>query len=509
MNVEPKKLYIEDVFKIFYNYEPSKLRLFEIIRNIHPHHTAALIYLIENIKKSNKILPYIPNDLNMSFKNEDYIINLCEKTTFSLSRCIVLSNYFPDKEYNNLYDKTLTILEFLQLFKNNKNFINSNNNCKILLNNLCTQLYNKFIDNIKVQFPDYMQPDRNEWTKDEQPLVIKFLDYYKTLKNECITVTNLNPKTFRFVFRSKNKQIFEKPNNLSDYDVQPLYQGFRVVVYTNKHYTRIYNCHGELIKSCLYNEPFNIDATFEAILLPIDKTGQIKSWRYWPYKTGYKFVVVDIFRIKNQMFTHLPQYERTKHIPLITGDNIHKCDLNTMDKIERMYYNKLSLFNPIAGFIFKKTQSLCNETSYALYFNLNFYYHFMKNTYNTIEGDFSVLPNNINYNMHIKYEMSDYRTVCIIYSDDHDYYYVCKFNLDIFQFVHVGKIKKLPTDNKKPNYQTINLFVVDCKNLVKGVLYLRVYFNNMNSVKSLIGYEHKFTTSMHDIPSYNTFDLFS
>lgn len=502
MPYEKRFIYLSDVFKIFHNYEHSKLRLFEIIRIFHPHHIAALIYLIENIKKSKSIEPYIPKNLNLHVELKNEKLNFTDKTTFNLNRCNVLTNIFPSvcskKDCNEL-----TILEFIKLFKTKDYKTTFDFYSKILLNNLCTDLYNSLIQNITIQFPDFMQNDRNEFEKNNTPLVQKFLDYYKIISNESNLISNLNPRNFRYIFRKKNIQILQKPLNIKNYVLQPLYQGFSLVIYTTKNYTRAYNRYGELVKSWLYDEFFNIDATFEIILLPTNAKNVLKSWRYWEYKNDYKIIVVDVFRIENQMFTHLPFSERSKQIPLIKGKNvIDHSELNTIEKIEDEYHKNVNLYNSIVGIMFKKKINTCEKQSKAFYFNLNFYYDFLKDKHCKFDGSVSILPNQLHYSMHIKYEMADYRTVCIVYGDDDEYFYVCSFDYNVLQFKHVGMIPKLKCDCKKYKYYTVNLYIINSQVNIKGVIYLRVYFNRLtHSENKIVGYELKKTTSMYDIPA--------
>lgn len=511
MQYEKRFIYLSDVFKIFHNYEHSKLRLFEIIRIFHPHHIAALIYLIENIKKSKTVEPYIPKNLNLYLEIMDKKLDFTNKTTFSLSRCTVLTNIFPNIEFKKNSNE-LTILEFIKLFKRKDYKNNIDFYSKLLLNNLCTDLYNSLIQNITVQFPDYMQNDRNEFEKNNTPLVQKFLDYYKIISNESYQNINLNPRNFRFMFRRKNKQIYQKPTNIEQYILQPIYQGFSLVIYTTKRYTRAFNRYGELIKSWLYDEPFDIDATFEIILLPTNTKDKTKSWHYWDHKNGYKIIVVDVFRIENQMFTHLPFSERSKQIPFIQGKNVVSYNnLDTIEKIEDEYTKNINLFNPIVGIMFKKKTNTIEKPSKSWYFNLNFYYDFLSNKHHKFDGNVSILPNQLNYSIYIKNEMADYRTVCIIYSDDDNFFYICSFDYNVLQFNHVGVIPKLKHDNKKYKYSSTNLYVTNEKSVIKGIMYMRVYFNRMSNCENkIVGYEFKKTTSMYDVPAKceNTVSLF-
>jgi len=45
---------LKHLHDIFDNYQPSKVLVWEIVRTMHPVHCAALLFILENVIKSNK-----------------------------------------------------------------------------------------------------------------------------------------------------------------------------------------------------------------------------------------------------------------------------------------------------------------------------------------------------------------------------------------------------------------------------------------------------------------------
>lgn len=186
-------LQLIDIIKLFYNFEPSRLKYFELIRCIHPYHMAALIYLIENISKHKNskcyTLPIVSNEIIPSNK----LIEFYDKVTFNLERVIIpIDNNFKFKSSATIPYKHDNIIEFLNKLKNNENCLN--NLERIILHNLSTIQYNRFIQHLKCyMFPDYIQSNRNEIeTFDLRSLTEKFLQFYNCLTSNDIQ--NKSPK---------------------------------------------------------------------------------------------------------------------------------------------------------------------------------------------------------------------------------------------------------------------------------------------------------------------------
>lgn len=462
---------------------------------------------------------------------------------------------------------------------------NLDENSKILLNNLTTIQYKKFNIKLKSIFHDYMQDNRNEAALGKQfksSLVKLFVDYYNTLavtagnggvcggsgsgggdNDDDVDgdggggsgdgrggkqIPNLQLFSSRYVIRPQNNRL-QRPydggngaaaaaaSTSSKFIAQPLYCGYRLVICTaGNHipYTRCFNRHGSLIKSLLYDEKFNVPATFEAILMPVDGvTNELKNWRTFQLlgqnrtqrqrrrQQNYAVIVVDVFCVNGKSLLHYPFRERVKFIGQINGDHVRAIDNSLIDT----HAACKNLFSPCGGIVYRRADHHVFDPADEFRYPLTQTYRFSRNTCETMVGGFSLLPNILNYDLHICFEMADYRTVCMAYNDDEKFLYICRYHRKLFQFVHVGQIEKLPYDSTEYQYPFETLYVINAKIPVKGVLYFRVYYNiesvananvavNSNTQEqsrfSIVGYESKLTTTRHDLSadSANTTDLF-
>lgn len=538
MNVNFGKLYLDDVYKLFLNYTPSRLKIFEIVRHLHKYHTSALLYLLDNTKRKKNAKIYEPLNNDLIYKieeKEEIVYKFCKYVTLNLDRCDSIHQILPllidyEKPIPNI-----DILKFLENFgsnykdetdddedddddddDNNTNDINNNdikfleksNNIKIFKNNLSSEFYLIFLSNVKYfLLPDSMQLDRNETNITFSINIVKqFLLYYDSISYKNIQLENLDAKTFTRIIRPRNIRIY----NYSEYDdnvnyiKQPLYHGFHVVINTINNVTRTYNRYGELKNNFTHMIQLkNLNATFEAVILFKNDLKELKSWRFIKNKIIQKnhliLVVVDVFRINHTMFTCLPFEERYKQINLITND----CIYSENDILTN--YNKDSIDPVISGNVYRKKNSLCSESAFEYRQPLNKVYVFMNDCLETInEAHKSSL---IYVDTYPNLEMSKYRTVCVVYSDDSKFFYVAQYNPTIFQYIHVGKIEKLQIDtNQIFKYNNVYIFIVNNKIPIKGLLLLRVYYNDAKDLNSIVGYELKSTTSIYDVPAFNTKD---
>lgn len=172
--------------------------------------------------------------------------------------------------------------------------------------------------------------------------------------------------------------------------------------------------------------------------------------------------------------------------------------------------NNKDMFFPIVGTVYRSKNGLCNLINEYVSFSFNKYFDTLKNDVNVFEGPVSLFHDQLNLNIHICLEMARYKTVCMIYADDDEFFYVCKFKKSVYQFVQIGRIKKLPYDDTFYKYKITNLFIVNAKHENKGILFLRLYYNEPGERDSLIGYEQKLTSSKYDVPAEDCIlDLFT
>lgn len=556
-------LYLDRVLQIFYNYQASKIRLWEIVRTFHPVHISALMYLIENIKKNHEKTVIIDFDeyfthldkLNTNFNY--YLENVLDielQATLNLAYAKnTNANNLPIFKHPDIYFKTIhnekyTILQLADVdlssltslpsslteadklaaetinekdtntsSETNNVIINNTNQvfgsinffdnktlANLVIHNLGTSffsLFNRHVSNFLL--PDYMNADRNEYLSYNTPntsLIENFFNFYNRYKYE--SSTNTNPRTFKFVIRSPCQQIYTKPSNLEkEYIVQPSFNGFRIVVNTNKGHTRCYNKHGELIHNLLYSIHFNLNCTFEAIILPCDEKGNILSWRFWTYKTGFVLFIVDVFRIENKLLLDVPFYLRQQQIQNISEKcknkrliirNIENSDWNS---IEASYFESknLNVLSAIIGVVVRHKNDLYNVPAKEYKFPLTSVYDIMSQTKIQLAGTATLLDF---YRVHFNLDMSPFKTTVIVYGQDDQYYHLCEFNRLKLQFEHRASLQII-NDNVEFQYKRDLIHVLNSKVEPQGIMLLRVYYNNM---KKIIGYEQKLTDSIYDLP---------
>lgn len=107
--------------------------------------------------------------------------------------------------------------------------------------------------------------------------------------------------------------------------------------------------------------------------------------------------------------------------------------------------------------------------------------------------------------------MSEICTVIIIYAHDDDYYNTCVYDRKKYKFIYEASMEKLTDHWREPlRYRNDPIYVHDAVIMPMGVAFLRVYhnyndnyknFNSKNcSKRTILGYEHKLTISMYDVP---------
>lgn len=103
-----------DLLKVFDNYEPSRTRVWKIVRSVHPDHCDALLYLLENVSKSRKTtalkLPTSENSDNDkerlaidSVPTTDTVSKTAVKPALNLTHVTVTRQLRPVPQRENSY----------------------------------------------------------------------------------------------------------------------------------------------------------------------------------------------------------------------------------------------------------------------------------------------------------------------------------------------------------------------------------------------------------------------
>lgn len=510
-------LLVSDLLKVFDNYEPSRTRVWEIVRTVHPVHCAALLYLLENVSKSRKATALkLPRDDDDSVAIPDVVYKTAVTPTLNLTRATVTRQLRPEPRHDSthIYDLrdasgNLTVIGLMHVVRDNNAFERLTLEERVAMHNLRTAYYTQFVHNVQhFLLPDDMHASRNDFdTADARNVTQKFLQYYHALSvtddaGLCYC-GNLNPKSFRYVTRPPCRRIDRRPVDLdSDYVVQPLYQGYRVVINSTERETRCYNCYGDLLHGFLYDVRFTANATFEAVVLPTDGDKRLRSWRYGARNKALVVFVVDVFRVDHHVLVQLPFVERAEHIRRIGGANVRQPPTEcTWDSLERAYHDRADLFDPVVGVVVRHKRASCADPPQAYRFNMTACYDFLTNTVTRLAGSVSLKEFQ---RVHFNLDMADRRTVCTVYAHDELHYYACRFDRRRYQFVHCAVLERLADiAGRKPKYRQEPIYVIGAKRLPMGVMFLRVYYSKHDL--SVVGFEQKLTTSMYDVPYRDPF----
>lgn len=513
-------LLASDLLRVFdENYEPSRARVWEIVRTVHPVHCAALLYLLDNVKKSRNATPLrLPSTEEVETPRSDGADRVYEtavRPTLNMTRVAVTRQLIPSTRDVDAYiydprdaSGNLTVIGLLHVVRDGAREPLTLRD-RVALHNLRTHYCTQFVNNVRYfLLPDDMQANRNEFgTVDARSVTEKFLHYYHSLaadgdKSGCY----LNPKSLRYVTRSPLTAIDARPaDSERDYIVQPLYQGYRVVVNCNERETRCYNCYGELLQGFLYNARFTVNATFEAIVLPVDRDGRMRSWRYGAARTDGKkahvLVVVDVFRIDHRLLVQSPFCERAAHIRSVDGTHVRLYAQSGWDALERAYYDRADLYDPVVGVVIRHKQSGCGVPPQAYRFNMTTCYDFLTDTVHRLVGRVTLKEFQ---RVHFNLDMADRRTVCTVYAHDESHYYVCTFDRKRYQFVHCAVLDRLSDiAHRRPKYTSEPVYVVGARLMPMGVTFMRVYYTELD--RTIVGFEQKLTASMYDVPYRDPF----
>lgn len=503
------KLYSSDILKIFNKREPSKIKMWEIVRSYPPMEFLKLIYLLENVVTSSKRTPICLDDNLIKYNPEEFMCDMLliitDLPTIRLERGTYedeTTDVFWNNESNsNDIDDDFEIEAMLSHFRSNNYLINSSTpkdlRFKVLNHNIGTQHYKTILSQIvSLLFNDNYQTDRNEQKIDDSSVVAKFLQFYKTMTFKQGDDNDV--RNFRNIIISKPTRIFDRDLISSQlHIVQPLYQGLHVVVYSSPSETKCYTRFGTLLPGLAQSVRCSEPCTFEAVILPVDRFKNVRCWRYWQFKSSYILYVVDVFRYKQTILTTTPFKNRMMYIDLITKNNqnvLHSsyATENTWISIENEYIKTRDMYAPVVGVVLRDPNHTFSaqderQNSKAFYFNILVSFHILESKIIDLKVTY---PPEIVRALHLNHEMADYKTVCLAYGHCDQYLYLCTYNRQLHQFVHAATLQRSPMEYIKLNYKPEKIYIVNNKTIPRGVLYLRVYYDLF---RNIIGYENKYT----------------
>lgn len=331
-----------------------------------------------------------------------------------------------------------------------------------------------------------------------------------------------------------------RDQTLGRYLVQPLYQGVRLVVYASPRDTRCYTRHGDLYPNLAYkNTRTAVPCVFEAVLLPVDGGGSVRSWRFWPYRADYALHVVDVFRYDTRLLVELPYADRVPFIAQVVaagdstarlraipaeltnaagwcGGAVGPTAAQTWARIGEAYERHRDVFEPIAGVVLRDSRHrlvlpaasstgtsppTLGRPPVAYHFPVRFGYDLLEDRVLDLaaaESAGAIRAALATYQrLQVACDLADYRTVCAVYAHSDTRLHLCRYNRRLQQFVHAASIVRQPCDGLDPiRYRADFVYVLHAVTTPLGLFYLRVYYDRSGAVR---GYDHKPSDSRYKV----------
>lgn len=498
-----------DLLLLHNDFEPSKIRLWEFVRRFNPLHVSAYLYMLENVTRTVKAEPIMPDLESLvqdNMLNRDIRLRPMPRPHLNLARgeydgqsgyatsVGILSRY---GEHVGGADSTVNTLEILALLKQQRQDTvpESDRLLRIALHNIGTKHYamlRRYLEHLL--FSDNLQEER-ENPQSTRSVVLNYLRYYKMFALRERQV--IDPRKFRYFIVPRPSRVYDRPP--TDNLCQSFYCGMHVVVNSSSaHEIRCFNRHGELMHMLTHRDKFNHSATFEAVLLPIDDRGRLRSWHYWDYRSGYRLIITDIYRFENQLLTDVPFVERLKYRDRLRGPYSQLAEIRSWADATAESRDD-TLYSYVSGIMVRDRNAFPNEPPQAYKFPIRCAF----DLYNQRLVDLTTANVNAqrDYAYHFMLETAENRTICLMYAHTDSEFYMCEYNDMIHQFEHACTLQRMPYDVKSPVYRgSENILVLNAKSRPMGVCYIRVYYDRHGDV---YGYEAKLTVSKYDMPLVN------
>lgn len=547
-------LTIVDITLMFENFQSSRCKLWETIRSYNPIHVAALLYILENTVLNRKCESVELHDLRV-LNSHQKPIDFCiteHPTKFNTMRpvnandgsCVFNIDSMQRQasriiEFNGMKmeDANFTnVLELLELLKDEKRMnllsepLNQNEYqldtanrviSRTVLYNSTTSEWRNFLRCMIYQlFPDNLQIARYDNVSNvsmtASSIVNKYLTFYKMM-TQPDTFDTINSMDLKYMIIPKPVVCSrERIYSTDDHIVQPYYHGFYIVVNASDTSIRVYNRWSENIivdrhiQKALRASLNSLNCSLIAILLPKDNNGNLRSWRYWPYRSSCVIIIIDILRYKSRNLVALPLVERLSYLENVrTAKSIKIIDStkHIVDYEKHYHTHKVDLYSAIIGVVAKPKHSRLSTRKNLVYrFPIKYTFDLMTNRVVSLETIPTIPQRRLFFNP----ELAQYQTTVMIYNHDTEWFYACRYSVNHHQFVHWCRFQRYDYDNN-PNDDEATKYAISERIMVlnsplpltRGVFYLRVYYNDD---REYLGYDRKFTASRYDIPMSYDFD---
>lgn len=512
-------LHALDILLFMHDFEPSRIKMWEIVRRYDSVQMATFLYLLENVQCDGRRVPKSLKFEDLCKLNGSILfanvkrspIRLSAKPALHIDRVeydeiTTFGKPGNDEEVSKSSDRGANINEVLVRIRNPDRLIDTSPDdiTKMLVHNLGTKEYKMFLKSVKnLLFNDSLQTARGE-IRCNDTVVPNYLSWSLLFSFRNIAI---DPSDFHYMIIHRPRRVYESPS--SDYLAQPLYQGFRLTIdHDTEDGFRYYNRYGESTRvalkipepvQCEFNGSLQpVSCTFEAILLPLDAKNRLRSWRYWKHRSSYIMYVTDVYRFGNEILMGAPFQKRFSYVKMMDHPKLRAIEITNDSKkfLDKSLESK-DMCDPRVGIIYRGRDSTPNEQPEEFRFNIRTVYYFPDNLFLNIESQSELDKFRNTDQLYFDFEMADRKIICLVYAHTSRLYHICVYNHTIHQFEHFDSIERLPYDVEDPVYRSETLIVIGAREIPRGILLLRLYFDRGSDY---IGYENKFTQSQYDVP---------
>lgn len=205
--------------------------------------------------------------------------------------------------------------------------------------------------------------------------------------------------------------------------------------------------------------------------------------------------------------------------------SIPKSLQNNTENIKSIYSCQKDIYNPIIGIVYRNYKSISIQT-YILKFSIEHLYDLYENCMIQVKNDLELNRLKAN-NIHFSYEMADYYTLVTIYGHCDRFLYICSYDRNIHQYIHVARIPNIykknlnitnnlsvpHSDSNSSNLDVVIsnqlhyrnqqfIYVCNAQTMCRGIAIIRLYYTKDYTV---LGYDTKLTDSRFKIPYKCTF----
>lgn len=511
-------------------FEASRRLMLELFRIYEIEDVLAFVYIIENTQKSRnavdvdlEILPKGPRDL---YTNDFYL-------DFQYNPRRLLQSSDAHDKYRpwpvRTAERTHSICPLTQAISamSDPSMFDKLPLCaRLVLNNAATPTYGRFLAGLESHFlPDALRAKRAEnldlrrgrGISTNLSLVERLSIFLKSLSGVRLDWLG-DPRNLNFVpyARPRNLSVTHEPLFWSpqSHMCQPYYSGYLVCAHVHGKSMRFYNRYGELMPWQRSNIERSLPTTmgvaiFQCIMLS-SRGDLLRSWRApVNIQRGDRltFIVTDVYQYGDTICLDKPYSQRFKLIDQLCTDiqlpDIFAPTEAITDRSEAMTLlttNSKDYYEGIEGLYFRDLNATVAFKSVDFAQTRRPSVAFDRIDFRLIDIE-NLIYDQARVVLDILVPPLAFESCMIVsvYAHDAENYYVTRYSVECASLVHWFTFARRFDDRREPRYHdSRNVFVANYKRKPRGIFYLRLYYEEVDDVIKVVGYDQKITDSKFD-----------